>query len=122
MLMYVIKYLASGSSSGGGGLSGVVKEPVRRVEESCSVQAWMWDFVFVVSAACRGVIEGVGMGGVVWLWGLSMVGGVIVIAHGPEARGESSKIFLSHPTCAVLLQHSTPRLQNHLHKSPKFSL
>ena len=38
-LMYVIKYLASGSSSGGGGLSGVVKEPVRRVEESCSVQA-----------------------------------------------------------------------------------
>ena len=38
-LMYVIKYLALGSSSGGGGLSGVVKEPVRRLEESCGVQA-----------------------------------------------------------------------------------
>ena len=73
-LMDVIKHLASCSSSGGGGLSGVVKEPVRRVEESCGVQAWMWDFVFLVSAACRGVIEGVGMGGVVLLSGLSVVG------------------------------------------------
>ena len=42
-LMDVIKHLATSSSSGGGGLSGVVKEPVRRVEESCGVQAWMWD-------------------------------------------------------------------------------
>ena len=43
-LMDVIKHLASSSSSGGGaGLSGIVKEPVRRVEESCGVQAWMWD-------------------------------------------------------------------------------
>jgi hypothetical protein len=39
-LMDVIKHLASGP---GGGLSGVLKEPVRRVEESCGVQAWMWD-------------------------------------------------------------------------------
>lgn len=39
-LMDVIKHLASSSS---GGLAGVVKEPVRRVEESCGVQAWMWD-------------------------------------------------------------------------------
>ena len=37
-LMDMIKHLAS-SSSLGGGLSGVVKEPVRRVEESCGVQA-----------------------------------------------------------------------------------
>ena len=45
-LMDVIKHLASSSSSspgGGAGLSGIVKEPVRRVEESCGVQAWMWD-------------------------------------------------------------------------------
>ena len=42
-LMDVIKHLASGSSSGGG-LSGVVKEPMRRVEEHCGVQAWMWDW------------------------------------------------------------------------------
>ena len=44
-LMDVIKHLASSSSpsSGGSGLSGIVKEPVRRVEESCGVQAWMWD-------------------------------------------------------------------------------
>ena len=42
VLMDVIKHLAS-SSSGGAGLSGIVKEPVRRVEESCGVQAWMWD-------------------------------------------------------------------------------
>ena len=40
-LIDVIKHLAS--SSGGGGLSGIVKEPVRRVEESSGVQAWMWD-------------------------------------------------------------------------------
>ena len=40
-LMDVIKHLAS--SPGGAGLSGIVKEPVRRVEESCGVQAWMWD-------------------------------------------------------------------------------
>ena len=41
-LMDVIKHLASSSSSssgGGAGLSGVVKEPVRKVEESCGVQA-----------------------------------------------------------------------------------
>ena len=48
-LMDVIKHLASSS---GAGLSGIVKEPVRRVEESCGVQAWMWDrgrlFGFVV--------------------------------------------------------------------------
>ena len=42
-LMDVIKHLASSSSSGGAGLSGIVKEPVRRVEERCGVQAWMWD-------------------------------------------------------------------------------
>ena len=46
-LMDVIKHLASSSSSSSGGagagLSGIVKEPVRRVEESCGVQAWMWD-------------------------------------------------------------------------------
>ena len=44
-LMDVIKHLAlsSSSNSGGAGLSGIVKEPVRRVEESCGVQAWMWD-------------------------------------------------------------------------------
>ena len=72
-LMDMIKHLAL-SSSLGGGLSGVVKEPVRRVEESCGVPAWMWDFVFVASAACRGVIWGVGMGGVIRLWGLSVVG------------------------------------------------
>ena len=42
-LMDVIKHLASSSGSGGAGLSGVVKEPVRRVEVSCGVQAWMWD-------------------------------------------------------------------------------
>ena len=43
-LMNVIKHLASSpsSSSGGSGLSGAVKEPVRRVEESCGMQAWMW--------------------------------------------------------------------------------
>ena len=41
-LMDVIKHLAS-SSGGGAGLSGIVKEPVRRAEESCGVQAWMWD-------------------------------------------------------------------------------
>ena len=41
--MDVIKHLASSSGSGGGGLSGIVKEPARRVEESCGVQAWMWD-------------------------------------------------------------------------------
>ena len=40
-LMDVIKHLAS--SSGGAGLSEVAKEPVRRVEESRGVQAWMWD-------------------------------------------------------------------------------
>ena len=41
-LMDLIKNLASSfsSSSGGAGLSGVVKEPVKRVEESCGVQAW----------------------------------------------------------------------------------
>ena len=39
-LMDVIKHLASSS---GAGLSGIVKESVRRVEESCGVQAWMWD-------------------------------------------------------------------------------
>ena len=44
-LMDAIKHLASSStpSSGGSGLSGIVKEPVRRVEESCGVQAWIWD-------------------------------------------------------------------------------
>ena len=44
-LMDVIKHLAprSSSTSGCAGFSGVVKEPVRRVEESCGVQAWMWD-------------------------------------------------------------------------------
>ena len=44
-LMDVIKDLASSSSSslGGAGLSEVVKEPVRTVEESCGVDAWMWD-------------------------------------------------------------------------------
>ena len=50
-LMDVIKHLASSSSSssgGGAGLSGVVKEPVRSVEESCGVQAWMWDRAEVV--------------------------------------------------------------------------
>ena len=48
-LMDVIKHLASSSSSGGGaGLSGIVKEPVRRVEESCGVQAWMWHRAEVV--------------------------------------------------------------------------
>ena len=31
------------------------------------------------------------------------MGRVIIIAHGPEARGESSKIFLSHPTCVGLV-------------------
>jgi hypothetical protein len=35
-LMDVIKHLASS-------LGGVLKEPVRMVEESCGVQAWMWD-------------------------------------------------------------------------------
>ncbi|EDR04492.1 uncharacterized protein LACBIDRAFT_330668 [Laccaria bicolor S238N-H82] len=44
-LMDVIKHLASSSN---GGVSGVVKEPVRRVEESCGVQAWMWDWGEVV--------------------------------------------------------------------------
>ena len=44
VLMDMIKHLASSTSSGGGGgLSGMAKEPVRRVEESCGVQAWMWD-------------------------------------------------------------------------------
>ena len=38
-LMDVIKHLAL--RSGGGGLSGIVNEPVRRVEESCGVLAWM---------------------------------------------------------------------------------
>ena len=38
VLINMIKHFASGSSSGSGGLS-AVKEPVRRVEESCGVQA-----------------------------------------------------------------------------------
>jgi hypothetical protein len=46
-LMDVIKYLALSS----GGLSVVLKVPVRRVEESCGVQAWMWH-----------------RGEVVWVW------------------------------------------------------
>ena len=58
-LMDVIKHLASSSSSGGGaGLSWIVKEPVRRVEESCGVQAWMWDRGEVVWV--RGGAEGEG--------------------------------------------------------------
>ncbi|KIJ97052.1 hypothetical protein K443DRAFT_124207 [Laccaria amethystina LaAM-08-1] len=47
-LMDVIKHLGLSSS---GGLSRVLKEPVRRVEESCGVQAWMWH-----------------RGEVVWVW------------------------------------------------------
>ena len=58
VLMNVIKHLASSSSSSGTGLSGIVKEPVRRVEESCGVQAWMWDRGEVVWV--RGGAEGEG--------------------------------------------------------------
>lgn len=41
----VIKHLTSSfeSGSGGAGPAGVVREPVRSVEESCGVQTWMWD-------------------------------------------------------------------------------
>ncbi|EDQ98687.1 uncharacterized protein LACBIDRAFT_297430 [Laccaria bicolor S238N-H82] len=41
-LMDMVKHLSSSS------VAGVVKEPVRRVEESCGVQAWMWDWGEVV--------------------------------------------------------------------------
>ena len=69
-LMDVIKHLASSSSSsstsgGGAGLSGIVKEPVRRVEESCGVQAWMWDrgdVVWVRGAETEGEGEGRSLG------------------------------------------------------------
>ena len=62
-LMDVIKHLAS--SSGGGGLSEVVKEPVRTVEESCGVQAWMWDpaeVVWVRGTETEGEGEGRSLG------------------------------------------------------------
>ena len=64
-LMDVIKQLASSSSLGGGGLSGIVKEPVRRVEESCGVQAWMWDrgeVVWVLDTETDGEGEGRSLG------------------------------------------------------------
>ena len=67
-LMDVIKHLASSSSSssgGGAGLSGIVKEPVRRVEESCGVQAWMWDrgeVVWVRGTETEGEGEGRSLG------------------------------------------------------------
>ena len=61
-LMDVIKHLSSSSSSSpGAGLSGIVKEPVRRVEESCGVQAWMWDrgeVVWVRGTETEGEREG----------------------------------------------------------------
>ena len=66
-LMDVIKHLASSSSSGsslGGGLSGIVKEPVR-VEESCGVRAWMWDrgeVVWVRGTGTEGEGEGRSLG------------------------------------------------------------
>ena len=67
-LMDVIKHLASSSSSSpgsGAGLSGIVKEPVRRVEESCGVQAWMWDrgeVVWVRGTETEGEGEGRSLG------------------------------------------------------------
>ncbi|KIJ97059.1 hypothetical protein K443DRAFT_10182 [Laccaria amethystina LaAM-08-1] len=61
-LMDVIKHLGSSSS---GGLSRVLKEPVRRVEESCGVQAWMWDcgeVVWVGGPEGQGEGEGKSLG------------------------------------------------------------
>ena len=64
-LMEVIKHLASSSSSGGAGLSGIVTDPVRRVEESCGVQAWsgiggrLFGFVVLRGMWGRGKKEGV---------------------------------------------------------------
>ena len=56
---------SSSDSSLGGGLSGIVKEPVRRVEESCGVQAWMWDrgeVVWVRGTETEGEGEGRSLG------------------------------------------------------------